>query len=173
MGYGLLPRDLVAPVLRTKGNHDFGSGNFSQHVVEGMLANGSYAQHLTHLRAAYRVKRDAMHDALLAAFREWPAVKWTKPAGGLYCWLRFPADVHTGPGSLLMKESLKEGVLYVPGEFCHVADTAGRRSTNEARLCYGLATVEQIREGVRRLARAAKRMSSVQESPSERSAVVA
>jgi DNA-binding transcriptional MocR family regulator len=31
------------------------------------------------------------------------------------------------------------------------------------RLCYGIATVEQIREGVRRLSKAAKRLTAVQQ----------
>lgn len=167
VGYGLLPRDLTGPVLRTKGNHDFGSANLNQHLAERLLATGRYDRHVAALREAYRAKRDVMHDALKAAFREWPAVQWTKPAGGLYCWLRFPLEVPTGPGSALMDEALREGVLYVPGQFCHVCDGPA----NEARLCFGVATVDQIREGVRRLANAAKRLAPVQEIAEEHAAV--
>ena len=121
----------------------------------------------------YRIKRDAMHDALLTAFREWPTVKWTKPLGGLYCWLRFPPDVPTGPGSALIEEAQREGVMYVPGEFCHVVDSAGRLPTNEIRLCYGVATVDQIKEGIRRLAKAAKRLSALQAPVEEHAEAVA
>src|SRR5208283_2478768 len=31
-GYGFLPRQLVTPLLRLKGNHDFGSNNLTQHL---------------------------------------------------------------------------------------------------------------------------------------------
>jgi len=173
VGYGLLPRDLVGPVLRTKGNHDFGSANLNQHLAERLLATGAYERHAAELREAYGAKRDVMHDALLAAFREWPAVQWSRPAGGLYCWLRFPADVGTGPDSPLMNEALREGVLYVPGQFCHVPDAEGRLLAHEARLCFGVATVDQIREGVRRLAKAVKRLTPVRDAVDERAAVVA
>lgn len=174
VGFGFLPRDLMPSALRLKGNHDFGSANFSQHVVDRMLANGAYDKHLVDLRSAYRAKRDAMLDALATAFREWPAVQWVKPAGGMYVWLRFPPEVDTGPSGALLAEAMREGVLYVPGQFCHVTDSAGRLSTHEIRLCYGVATVEEIREGVRRLAKAAKRLAAVQEPAREvRPAVVA
>lgn len=173
VGYGFLPKDLMAPVLRIKGNHDFGSANLNQHLALRMLTSGLYDKHLTELRAAYRVKRDAMCEALTAAFREWPAVKWARPTGGMYCWLRLPAEVPTGPGSPLMQEALREGVLYVPGQFCHVPDAAGRLVTNEIRLCFGVATVDQIREGIRRLAKAAKRLNSLQKPVEEPKAVVA
>jgi 2-aminoadipate transaminase len=173
VGYGMLPQDLMVPALRIKGNHDFGSANLNQHIAYRLLTNGSFDRHVVELRQAYRAKRDAMLEALESAFREWPAVKWIKPAGGMYCWLRFPDSVPTGPGSPLMEEALREGVLYVPGQFCHVHDAAGRLSTNEIRLCYGVATVEQIREGVRRLAKAAKRLKALQEPAEELAAEAA
>lgn len=173
VGYGFLPKDLMTPVIRTKGNHDFGSGNLGQNLASQALSNGCYDEHLRDLQAAYRYKRDVMNEALLTAFREWPSVSWHVPQGGLYVWLRFPTEVATGPKSHLMEECLREGVIYVPGEFCHVIDSAGRLSANEIRLCFGVATVEQIREGIRRLAKAAKRLSVMQEPARERTAVVA
>lgn len=167
VGYGLLPRDLMKPTLRIKGNHDFGSANLNQYIAHQMLTDGSYDRHVLALRLAYRTKRDAMVEALDAAFREWPTVKWIVPSGGMYCWLRFPEAVPTGPGSSLMEDSLREGVMYVPGEFCHVPDAAGCLQKNEIRLCYGVATVAQIKEGVRRLAKAAKRLAALQETVEE------
>src|SRR5262249_19247552 len=157
VGYGIMPPELMTSAARFKGNHDFGSPNLAQHIVDRLLTTGAFDRHLVDLRAAYRAKRDAMLDALLSEFRDWPAVRWVKPKGRMYVWLRFPPEVPTGPGSPLMEECLRQGVMYVPGEFCHVADQIHGLPTNEARLCYGVATVDQIREGVRRLARAAKR----------------
>lgn len=163
VGYGMLPRDLMTTALRMKGNHDFGSANLNQHVALRLLTSGDFERHQVALRAAYRIKRDTMLEALAAAFREWPAVRWMTPGGGMYCWLKFPASVPTGPGSALMEEALREGVMYVPGQFCHIADENGRLPTNEIRLCYGVATVDQIKEGIRRLAKAAKRLSALHE----------
>jgi 2-aminoadipate transaminase len=153
-GYGILPSDLVAPLLRFKGNHDFGSSNLTQHVLERVLASGAYDRHVQHLCEVYRGKRDAL---LLALAEEFPAatgLRWTHPNGGLYVWLTCPAEVATGPDSRLMKAALHQGVLYVPGQFCYVKQAAERVPDNEARLSFGVAAPQQIREAVRRLGRA-------------------
>jgi 2-aminoadipate transaminase len=63
--------------------------------------------------------------------------------------------------------------MYVPGEFCNVMDSTGKLANNEIRLCYGVATIDQIKEGIRRLAKAAKRLSALQGTTEERAAVVA
>jgi 2-aminoadipate transaminase len=154
-GYGFLPRGLMAPLLRLKGNHDFGSNNFTQHLLDRLLATGAYDRHVAELCQVYRGKRDVMLAALAEQFRGRPEVRWTHPDGGLYVWLTFPPGVDTGPDSPLMKAALREGVLYVPGQFCHVNGDNGPVPTHEARLSFGVAPPEQLREAVRRLGRAA------------------
>jgi 2-aminoadipate transaminase len=154
-GYGILPADLAGPLLRFKGNHDFGSSNLNQHVLDRLLAGGAYHRHVAHLRDVYRAKRDAMLEALAEVFPQpGSPVRWTRPDGGLYVWLRCPPEVETGPDSRLLEAALKQGVLYVPGVFCYVKDEHGRAPNHEARLSFGVATPEQIREAIRRLARA-------------------
>jgi 2-aminoadipate transaminase len=155
-GYGFLPRELVGPLGRLKGNHDFGSNNFTQHLLSHMLASGAYDRHVRELCAVYRAKRDTLLEALAEEFGDWPEVRWTHPDGGLYVWLTFPPGVDTGPDGRLMQAALAEGVLYVPGQFCYVNGDNGPIPTNEARLSFGVAPPEQLREAVRRLARAAE-----------------
>ncbi len=155
-GYALMPRDLVAPVCHLKGNHDFGSNNLSQHLIDRLMATGAYHRHVGHLRGVYRAKRDAMLRALEAEFADWPEVRWTRPAGGLYVWLTFPPHVDAGPDGPLVPRALDAGVLYVPGEFGHVADEFGALPRNEARLSFGVADEGQIAEGVRRLRKACR-----------------
>jgi 2-aminoadipate transaminase len=154
-GYGLLPRDLVGPLLRLKGAHDFGSNNLAQYLIDRLLETGAYHSHVRDLAGVYRAKRDVMLAALEREFGDWPEVSWTHPAGGLYVWLRFPAEIETGPSGALMEAALREGVLYVPGEFGHV-DEPGPTPTCEARLSFGVAAPEQLAEGIRRLRRAAE-----------------
>jgi 2-aminoadipate transaminase len=154
-GYGLLPRELVGPLLRLKGNHDFGSNNFTQHVLDQLLATGAYDRHVQQLRNVYREKRDTMLGALQREFRDWPLVRWTKPEGGLYVWLAFPRAVETGPQSALMSAALAEGILYVPGQFCYINGPSAPSPTSEMRLSFGVVTPGQIDEAVRRLHRAA------------------
>jgi 2-aminoadipate transaminase len=159
-GYGVLPSDLVSPVLRLKGNHDFGSNNLTQHLLFKLVENGAYERHIQLLKKVYRHKRDTMLKALHDVFGEnghGPAeVHWTLPHGGMYIWLTFPEGVDTGPTGELMKAALREGVLYVPGQFCYVNGENGPIPTSEARLSFGVAAPELLREGIFRLARAAR-----------------
>jgi 2-aminoadipate transaminase len=153
-GYGFLPVDLVEPFLRLKGNHDFGSNNFTQHLLDRLLETGAYDRHVAALRDVYHAKRDTLLDALAEEFDSCPGIDWTEPRGGLYVWLTLPRHINTGPDSPLMRAALREGVLYVPGQFCYVNSDNGTVPTWEARLSFGVALPEQIREAVRRLGRA-------------------
>jgi 2-aminoadipate transaminase len=155
-GYGFLPQQLVGPLLRLKGNHDFGSNNLTQHLLDRLLASGAYDRHVAMLRTVYRAKRDALLQALTYEFSSWPLVTWTCPQGGLYVWLSFPPTIDAGPESPLMQTALREGVLYVPGQFCYVNGENGAVPTWEARLSFGVVPAEQIHEAAHRLARAAK-----------------
>src|SRR5262249_15842635 len=121
-GYGILPRDLVEPLLRLKGNHDFGSNNFTQHFLHRLLETGAYDRHVARLREVYREKRDTLLDALSEEFPVGSGVSWTRSHGGLYVWLSFPRSIPSGPGGRLMNAALRDGVLYVPGQFCYVRE---------------------------------------------------
>jgi 2-aminoadipate transaminase len=157
-GYGLLPRGLAEPLLRLKGNHDFGSANLTQHLLDRLLETGAYDRHVAELCQVYRHKRDTLLAALADELRGDGSVHWTHPHGGLYVWLTFPAEVDTGPDGDLMRAALAEGVLYVPGQFCYINGENGPLPTCEARLSFGVAPPEQLREAVRRLARAARKI---------------
>jgi 2-aminoadipate transaminase len=94
-----------------------------------------------------------MLDALEREFGDLPGTTWTRPRGGLFVWLSLPEEMAAGPGGPLIAAAIREGVLYIPGEFGHVSET-GPKPTNEMRLSYGDASIEQIQEGIRRLRRA-------------------
>jgi 2-aminoadipate transaminase len=153
-GFAVLPPDVMEPLLHLKGSHDFGSANLCQHAVSRLITSGAYAKHVESLRATYRDKRDRMLAALAGEFRDFPAASWTVPDGGLYVWLTLDG-IDTGPNGPLVAAGLEAGVLYVPGEFGHVPDEDGAVPTSDIRLCFGVATAEQIPEGIRRLRRAA------------------
>ncbi|MBI1833035.1 MAG: PLP-dependent aminotransferase family protein [Planctomycetes bacterium] len=154
-GYGVLPKELMAPLLRVKGNHDFGSNNFTQHLIDRLMKGDLYQGHVERLRLAYRAKRNTLVNALAMEFpRAISPIRWTAPEGGMYVWLRFPPEIETGPGSRFMEACLREGVLYVPGAFCYAKGTPA--PNHEARLCYGVASHDELREAVRRLGTAAR-----------------
>jgi len=163
-GYALMPPELIEPLVRLKGNHDFGSNNLSQHIICKLLENGDYDRHVAYLRGVYRGKRDAMIESLEREFGGWAGVSWTRPKGGMFVWFTLPEEMPTSPDSALLKVALKEGVAYIPGEFGHVS-AEGDVPRNEARLSFGDASVEQIREGVKRLRRAADAVRKAGRTP--------
>jgi 2-aminoadipate transaminase len=152
-GYAFLPPDVRAPILHLKGSHDFGSSNLAQHLVWRLMSSGAYGRHVEKLRALYRIKRDTLLEALGREFGDLPGASWTTPSGGLFSWLTLHG-IDTGPRGDLVPAALAAGVLYVPGEFGHVQDESGRVPNNEIRICFGVATPEQLSEGIHRLRRA-------------------
>ncbi|MDR3632432.1 MAG: PLP-dependent aminotransferase family protein [Isosphaeraceae bacterium] len=153
-GYGILPETLLEPVLRLKGNHDFGSGHFAQQVLERILVDGTYERHVQELIAVYRRKRDVMLGALEEHLGAWDgAVSWTCPKGGLFLWLSVPEGLDTGPEGPLFARCLEEGVIYVPGALAYAAEP-GPFPRNHARICFGVPSEEELNEGARRLAAA-------------------
>jgi 2-aminoadipate transaminase len=150
LGYGLLPQPLMRAVLRSKGNHDFGSSNFLQTILARALAEGRYDRHLPRIAAAYRRKRDAMIEALDASFPN--TARYQTPQGGLYVWVELDGATRTGAGSRLFKRALAAGVLYVPGEMCYCADPARKVPRHCMRLSFGAPAIPQIQKGIRLLA---------------------
>ena len=152
-GYALMPRDLIEPLVRLKGNHDFGSGNLAQYIIHQLLLSGAYSRHVEYLREVYRPKRQMMLDSLQEAFSDALEVSWTVPRGGIFVWLSLPPSVSTGGHSPFFRAAIREGVLYIPGEYGFVGENIEVENCH-ARLSFGDAKVDQIREGIFRLRRA-------------------
>jgi len=155
VGWAVLPADLVAPVCAQKGSINFGSPNFSQHLMSAVLELGLLEPHVELLRAAYREKRDAMLAAAHEHLAPISGVSWLHPRGGLYVWLTLPAHVDTGPTGTLFDRAVREGVLYVPGCYCYPPEGVPA-AHNRIRLSFGVQPAEGIRRGVEALARAVR-----------------
>jgi 2-aminoadipate transaminase len=150
LGYTVLPRALLDPVLHQKGNHDFGSANICQQIALEAMRDGSYAKHLELLKIEYRKKRDLM---LASLARHMPkSVHWTHPHGGLYIWVTLPTGIDTSRDSRMFLESLNHHVLYVPGDYSFQPDAAGQIPRNHLRLSFGQVSIDKIDEGIGRLA---------------------
>lgn len=153
VGWAILPPELIEPVCDQKGNLDFGSPNFNQHLMASVLAQGKFDEHLARLQAAYRAKLQAMLAAADEHLADIPGVWWRAPQGGLYVWLQVPHGIDTGPDGPLFDRAVDEGVLYVPGEYCY--PTEGEPvARNMIRLSFGVQPPERIAEGMAALARA-------------------
>lgn len=150
IGYGHLPAELLEVVLRIKSDEDFGSSSLNQAVLTKSIRKGLFTKQSEHWRKHYQVKSNLMRQVLEENFdaqfvRFWPS------SGGLYYFLEFPVELDVSTGSDFFEKSISQGVLYVPASlgFGKGSETMGR---NQMRLSYGVATLEQISEGIRRLA---------------------
>ena len=152
VGFGILPEELLTPVLRIKGNHDFGTSNLTQQLVRRSLVSGLYGKNLARVQRCYRAKAKAMTDAIGEHLPE--SVQWEQPEGGLNVWAALPRKVNTGMKSRFFKKVLDRNVLYVPGGLCYVDDPTRAKPSHEMRLSFGAATEVDIREGIRRLGQA-------------------
>lgn len=159
-GYGLLPGDLIEPIVLNKGGRDFGSSNLMQCVLDRAMREGVYAEQVQRVCVGYRVKRDAMLAALAEQLGGIAGVSWTKPAGGLYVWLTLPDAIDTGRHGHLFRAALDAGTLFVPGEYCYPDDAARATPGHHIRLSFGVPSPEQIRAGIERLAAAIRAHTS-------------
>jgi 2-aminoadipate transaminase len=149
VGFGILPEPIFTTVQRIKGNHDFGSANLLQQLLAGALASGLYDKHVAKVRKNYSRKAAVMKQALAEHFPK--SVEIWESGGGLYFWARLPKGISAGVKSKVFQSALKNDVLYVPGELCYADDPSRKKPDNEMRISFGSASVDNIREGIRRL----------------------
>ena len=154
IGYGVLPRELVNPIITLKANHDFGSANLNQRLIEMILADGSYDRHVAKLRELYREKCRVFLSALDEHVGSLDIdVRWTRPQGGLFVWMTVPEDLDASFEGPLFSHCLREGVLYVPGDYAFAREP-GAVPRNHLRLTFGVPGEVELVEGARRLAKA-------------------
>ncbi len=156
VGWGFLPKRLVGPVCNQKGNIDFGSPNFSQHLMARVFQLDLFDAHVERICGSYRNKLQAMLDAADRLLGPIDGVRWVRPTGGLYVWLELPETVDTGPDGPLFNLAAEEGVLYVPGQYCYPVEGEAVRK-NTIRLSFGVQTPEKILAGMDALARAIRK----------------
>jgi 2-aminoadipate transaminase len=80
-------------------------------------------------------------------------VHWTRPQGGLFVWMTVPEGLNTGFEGPLFPRCVREGVIYVPGEYAFAAEPAPT-PRNHIRLTFGVPSEAELVEGARRLASA-------------------
>ncbi|MEQ9454957.1 MAG: PLP-dependent aminotransferase family protein [Phycisphaeraceae bacterium] len=154
-GYALLPKDLVAPILRAKDGRDFGSNLLAQKLLAAAMDQGVYHNHINQLRHLYAEKAELLNAGLSRlASQSKIDLKTTQVRGGLYGWVELPPSIPTDPDSKLFHNAIEQGVLFVPGSYCYPADKTRTKPNNTIRLSFGYAEPQAITEGLSRLGKA-------------------
>ncbi len=127
-----------------KQSTDVCTNSFVQRILYEYCRRDLLSAHIGKIIAMYRERRDAMLQSMEEYFPE--GCSWTKPDGGLFCWVRVPEYINTKD---MLGEAVKERVAYVHGA-SFFADGSG---TNTMRLSFSHPTPEKIEEGIKRLGR--------------------
>lgn len=143
VGWIVAPGAVHAKLVSVKQASDLNSGVLNQIVVD-RVAREIMDSHAPVLRAGYRLRRDAMLEALARHMPE--GVSWVSPQGGMFVWLTLPSEMDA---SLMQQVAFEQAkIIFVPGHAFH-ADGSG---ANTLRLSYSIAGTTEIAEGIQRLA---------------------
>lgn len=162
LGYILAHEDIIQKMVILKQSLDLCTSSLNQLLAAEFLKAGLLRNHVQGIMALYQSRKDAMLQALERYMPE--GVTWTKPEGGLFLWVRLPAHMNADE---LFYEAIKENVAYVIGSAFH-CDGSGQ---NTMRLNFSYPSVEQIDEGVKRLAKVIE--ANLRGKPKPRNARVA
>jgi len=142
VGYAIAPWPLLSRMIASKG--DSGTGAVDQMMVAEYFAR-SFDAHVRHLTDLLHHKRDVMIEAVEQHFGA--AAELWRPEGGIFLWFKLPDSIDVRK---LVKPAADAGIAFNPGpEWACDAEAA----KSHLRLCFGLPSPQQIRDGVAAFAR--------------------
>ncbi|UHA75764.1 aminotransferase-like domain-containing protein [Paenibacillus sp. 481] len=142
LGWVVGTEPVIQRLADIKMQTDYGSSSLSQQAAATWLASGMHDEHLARLRAALRVRRDAVLRSLEQHFSG--LAEWSIPQGGFYIWLRIRPHLSMRE---LFDRALHDGIVLNPG---HLYD---RSAKPYLRISYAYASMEELETGLRKLAR--------------------
>ena len=143
--------EMIARLVQLKS--DGGSCPLTQRLIVEFVTSGRLAQHIGRVQATYGAQRDRMVATLRA---ELPEAAVDVPGGGYYLWLTLPANVD---GDALTRRASEAGVTVLAGSKFFARSDVGH-PRNHVRLAYSHANLDEIDEGIRRLAREFRTLST-------------
>ncbi|MFJ6579488.1 PLP-dependent aminotransferase family protein [Streptomyces sp. NPDC091368] len=144
LGHLRAPAGLRRACVIAKQAADLHTSTIDQAAAARYLRDSDLDAHVAVMRSAYQERRDAMLEGLPAALPE--GSRWNRPEGGMFIWATLPAGYDA---TALLQTAVGHEVAYVPGApfFC------GEPDPGAMRLSFTTHSAEEIREGLRRLAK--------------------
>ena len=134
-------------IIAEKRSDDIHSNTLTQLTIARYLAGGRYAEQATRARAFYREQCATLLEAIDEHFGA--DAFYLAPLGGGHVWLTLAIPIDERE---LVEEAAREGVACVPG----AAMSIERRRDVSLRLSFGYLEPDELVEGVRRIAGAAR-----------------
>lgn len=143
VGYLVGPPREIAALAKTAGETFISPNMLAESIVWELCRSGALEENIGKVNAALRARRDALVESLRERI---PEAEFVVPEGGYFLWLDLEDDVDTPS---LLKAAKDEGVTFVAGP-----DFMLEGGSRSLRLSFAPVTVEEIPEGVGRIARA-------------------
>lgn len=150
LGWIVAHPDIINKIAMAKQSVDLCTPALTQYIAAEFCRRGLLAPHIEKVKKIYKEKKDAMLEALATHMPDLPGLRWTRPAGGLFLWLELPKSMNADD---MVYRAIESKVAYVIGSAFH--PTGGGFHT--MRLNFSYPTVEQLHEGVKRLAEVIKK----------------
>jgi DNA-binding transcriptional MocR family regulator len=141
VGYLVGPAQDIAAIAQLATNTYISPNMVAQAIVYEFCASGAVDRSIETVKAALAQRAGALGDALR---RELPDAEFIAPEGGYFMWVTLPQGTDV---KALFAAAAERGVAFVKG-----TDFLLDGGENTLRLAYSGVTVEQIDEGVGRLA---------------------
>jgi len=136
LGYVLARPPMLQKIMDRR--HDAGSNTLAAAIVAEFYKEGIW-EHTNFGNDALKVKRDLTLSLLEAELSD--QCVWSHPVGGLFIWVRIPADIN---GKRLLEAANEKGFHYLPGISFHYQNA----KVPYLRLAFGHLTKEQIEQGI-------------------------
>ncbi|WP_462412781.1 MocR-like pyridoxine biosynthesis transcription factor PdxR [Neobacillus sp. Marseille-QA0830] len=140
IGWIIGPKTVIERLADAKQQIDFGHASYSQWVANDFLESKEFEVHMGNLVKQLKERRDQMAASLHAFLKN--QVEFHLPEGGIHLWCRIKKDYNE---MQLLEESIKRGVIYVPG-------TTMGTEKGFARFTFARENPENIHEGIHRFA---------------------
>jgi 2-aminoadipate transaminase len=154
LGWAVAPRPVLEKLNLGKQGSDLCSSPVTQMFVAAYFeerdvqGGPAWLEYVERLRNLYRTRRDVMLESLQEHFGD--SASWTRPQGGLFIWATLDERIDTTDLLALARKS--EGVAFVPGRAAYMD---GRSGSSSMRLNFAGVPEGDIREGIRRIGKAA------------------
>jgi 2-aminoadipate transaminase len=141
VGYLVGPAELIASIAKRATNTYISPNMVAQSIVHQFCVSGAIDRSIETVKMALAERVEALSEALS---KHLPEARFTPPQGGYFMWVTLPegSDIDS-----IFAAATERGVAIVKG-----TDFLLEGGHNTLRLAYSGVTVDQIDEGVRRLA---------------------
>jgi 2-aminoadipate transaminase len=146
IGFTVSQAEILGEFNKLKQAMDIATNSLSQYIAYEYIRKGIIYRQIPKTIELYKRKRDIMLEALDDYMED---ATWSRPDGGMFLWVKLSKDIDA---LKMLKRAINNKVAYVTGSaFYH-----NEPELNTMRLNFTYSSDEDIKEGIKRLAKTIK-----------------